>query len=537
MARPRGDFDKMQIKKLLLAWSPVLVTVLFVVSCSNISPSKPSAVSSAKSLGPELARGLELYTKHCASCHGETGLGDGEAEYLLSPKPRDFSGGKFRLTSTESGLPSESDIVDTLRMGMAGSSMPSWGHFSDNDVKALAKTVKHLAIEGKVTRLKADDDSMTRKEALEIANEVFEPGPVVKIAPEIKSTGAQMALGKKLYTANCAKCHDDDGRGRKKTDMKNGEGRAIFSRDFSQGIFKGGSEGVNLARRIRRGMPGTPMPATEYTEEQLWAVVHYTQQFIKPGAQERVLQKQKLFVAERATGEVNANPSHPDWNNYEATFVPVMPLWWRHDRIEGCEIQAAHDGKKLAVRLVWEDSARNDSMLRQKEFTDGAAIQLSAGDNPPFFAMGSKDDEVTIWYWKAAWKKDLERGHGSLRDAHPNMPVEHHDHGAPGGPAYHTAAHAGNPVSQKAHPSAVENLGAGGFGTLTTRAAAVQNIKGEAHWENGKWSVVFVSNLEGDAMVSPGETISIALALWDGNAGDRNGQKSVTIWHKLEIQK
>ena len=175
-------------------------------------------------------------------------------------------------------------------------------------------------------------------------------------------------------------------------------------------------------------------------------------------------------------------------------------------------------------------------MLVQQGFTDGSAVQLSPSDDPPFFAMGAKDDEVTIWYWKAAWKKDLERGHGSLKDAHPNMPTDHHSFGAPDGPAYHTAEHTGNPVSQKHHASSVENLGAEGFGTLTTRAAGAQNIDGQAQWEKGKWSVVFVSDLEDGAGATPGETISIALALWDGDAGDRNGQKSVTIWHKLRIE-
>ncbi|MDP6490624.1 MAG: c-type cytochrome [Kiritimatiellia bacterium] len=512
----------MQIKTFLLTWCLVFTT--------------GSLLMAAELSDRALKQGMELYDKHCASCHGETGQGDGEAEYLLSPKPRDFSGGSFRLTSTESGLPSDADIVDTLRMGMAGSSMPSWGHFEDRDLETLAATVRHLAVEGKVADLLADDDRMTRKEALEIAHDVFEAGPVVKISPEPKPTPKQLAVGKDLYTANCANCHDADGRGKNKLDMKNDEGRAIFSRDFTQGIFKGGSGGVDLARRIRRGMPGTPMPGTDYTDDQLWAVTHYVQQFVKPGAQERVLQKQKIFVAARAEGVINPNPSHPDWSNYASTFVPVMPLWWRHDRIEGCELQAAHDGTKLAIRLSWSDATRDDSMLAQHGFTDGSAVQLSSSDDPPFFAMGAKDDEVSIWYWKAALTKDMARGRGTVADAHPNMPREPHNFGAPDGPPFHTGEHAGNPVSQTCPVSPVESLGAAGFGTLTTRGAAAQTITGEAHWEKGRWSVVFVSDLKDGAGATPGDTISIALALWDGAAGDRNGQKSVTIWHKLRIE-
>ena len=34
-----------------------------------------------------LARGANLYKEHCASCHGATGAGDGEAAKDLSPRP------------------------------------------------------------------------------------------------------------------------------------------------------------------------------------------------------------------------------------------------------------------------------------------------------------------------------------------------------------------------------------------------------------------------------------------------------------------
>ena len=55
------------------------------------------------------------------------------------------------------------------------------------------------------------------------------------------------------------------------------------------------------------------------------------------------------------------------------------------------------------------------------------------------------------------------------------------------------------------------------------------------------WQVAFVHKLgaeeEGDDVVlAPGKSLSIAFAVWDGHAGDRNGQKSVTIWHQLVLE-
>src|SRR5262245_26103226 len=70
-----------------------------------------SSTQAAAELDPILARGLSLYAANCAACHGETGLGDGRASYLLYPKPRNFSQGAFRITSTKSGMPSDQDLL------------------------------------------------------------------------------------------------------------------------------------------------------------------------------------------------------------------------------------------------------------------------------------------------------------------------------------------------------------------------------------------------------------------------------------------
>jgi len=40
--------------------------------------------------------GKVLYTKHCASCHGKTGLGDGVKSRMLKDFPGDFSGAYYQ---------------------------------------------------------------------------------------------------------------------------------------------------------------------------------------------------------------------------------------------------------------------------------------------------------------------------------------------------------------------------------------------------------------------------------------------------------
>src|SRR5688572_20243647 len=102
--------------------APEKSTPAIALAASQPSSTQPTILNDAL-----LARGTQLYVKQCAACHGAQGLGDGPAAYLLYPKPRDFSQGTFRLTSTKSGLPTDDDLLQTLKRGMPGSAMPSWG--------------------------------------------------------------------------------------------------------------------------------------------------------------------------------------------------------------------------------------------------------------------------------------------------------------------------------------------------------------------------------------------------------------------------
>ena len=53
-------------------------------------------------LGTEAQResGKTLYLKYCSQCHGEKGDGEGYATPHLSPRPRDFTKGKFKVRIT-----------------------------------------------------------------------------------------------------------------------------------------------------------------------------------------------------------------------------------------------------------------------------------------------------------------------------------------------------------------------------------------------------------------------------------------------------
>src|SRR6186997_48140 len=71
-----------------------------------------------------------LYEQRCAVCHGKTGRGDGPFAGLLDPRPRDFTTGRFKFRSTETGsLPTDEDLAASITNGLHGTSMPSWKKF------------------------------------------------------------------------------------------------------------------------------------------------------------------------------------------------------------------------------------------------------------------------------------------------------------------------------------------------------------------------------------------------------------------------
>ncbi|MEK7334979.1 MAG: cytochrome c, partial [Candidatus Binatota bacterium] len=109
--------------KSLFSSIAVAFLLLFAASIINTAELKPPPSS------PKLiALGKQLYNKQCAACHGPQGRGDGEAAYLLYPKPRDFVAAKYRMISTWDRIPTDQDLFDTIARGMPGSAMPSWGH-------------------------------------------------------------------------------------------------------------------------------------------------------------------------------------------------------------------------------------------------------------------------------------------------------------------------------------------------------------------------------------------------------------------------
>jgi len=83
----------------------------------------------------ESARGL--YSTNCASCHGETGLGDGPAGLVMNPKPRNFHASEGWTNGRK-----VSEIYKTLEEGIVRNGMASFNYIPPAERFALAHLVR-----------------------------------------------------------------------------------------------------------------------------------------------------------------------------------------------------------------------------------------------------------------------------------------------------------------------------------------------------------------------------------------------------------
>jgi len=75
-----------------------------------------------------LPLGQRVYLQHCQVCHGREGRGNGAAPPSMSPRPRDFTQGKFKYKSSAAeAAPTEEDLLRTVRDGLQASAMPAFG--------------------------------------------------------------------------------------------------------------------------------------------------------------------------------------------------------------------------------------------------------------------------------------------------------------------------------------------------------------------------------------------------------------------------
>jgi mono/diheme cytochrome c family protein len=101
----------------------------------------------AASAAGNAAAGKALYTTNCASCHGDSGKGDGPVGKSLNPPPRDYTKADFKFDTDKDGKAgTDADLKAVIKNGAmkyGGSPlMAPWPAFTDAQLDDLVAYIR-----------------------------------------------------------------------------------------------------------------------------------------------------------------------------------------------------------------------------------------------------------------------------------------------------------------------------------------------------------------------------------------------------------
>ena len=494
---------------------PLVIAALLAATCTSPVPNPPEPMRTVAQ-----RRGAELYARHCAVCHGADGDADTVVAGLLLPRPTPFRMGLFKLVSTTNGMPTEDDLVATLRRGMPGSTMMGWGWLPEDDLRTLAREVRLLAIQGRADSIHQTAAIAGRPipmaQATELAERELLPGPTVDAGEPAAITPGNLAEGERLYRQHCASCHGDDGRGLPEQQQWQTDGTWLWPRDFTAGYLRGDAGHRDLAFRIRAGMPGAHMPPTRLATAETEALVNYVRSMIPETARDHHVQWRRTIRIAKVAALPPADAAG-ELTGVDTVRLPLAPLWWRPEAPSEVALRAAHDGKDLVLQLEWADATRTDRPGPEAGIGDGAAVQFARSIDPPLFAMGSSAQPVNVWRWHA-FDPAAMAGITDLA-MHQGLDV---------------------PVGDPRPRPVEESIEMAGIRSAGQRAGSGLPLRGTTEWRDGRWLATFrralVARTGREVDLTFAGPLVFAVAIWDGAIDRHAGSKAITTWHVLELE-
>ncbi len=212
-----------------------------------------------------------------------SGDGNGPAAPYMTPRPRDFRQGRFKIRTTETGsLPTDDDIERSIRQGMRIGDAGRQPFLSDADVDVLVAKVKSFS-----------------------ARFQTEQPKVVTLGPEVPSSPESIAAGKEVFDRLlCSGCHGTDGAGADAvaTDFDDDWGRPMRATNLTEPwTFRGGATPRDIHLRFRTGMNGSPMPsfATAATNPEMWNLANYVASMARKPVWKMTADEVKAFTRHR----------------------------------------------------------------------------------------------------------------------------------------------------------------------------------------------------------------------------------------------
>ncbi len=208
----------------------------------------------------------------------------------------------------------------------------------------------------------------------------------------------------------------------------------------------------------------------------------------------------------QATAERLLDPEAAEWKAAAGHTVPLQPTpiglqnapyiqaAWKgrpYGRTKALDVRVLTNGSWLLLRLSWPAARRVAWVTDDDVFPDAAGVLFPLdGRDAPLIEMGSPEQPVNAWYWRA----DVEK------------------------PA---------------------NIIATGRGTTSKQADSP--LAGRGLWQSGVWEVAIgrpldVAGAAAAPLAAVGK-VKVAFAVWEGANQERVGLKAYSPeWHELVIE-
>jgi len=161
--------------------------------------------------------------------------------------------------------------------------------------------------------------------------------------------------------------------------------------------------------------------------------------------------------------------------------------------VKELRVRALHNGLRIFFRLEWDDPTPNYRITEDTVFADGAGILFPLRGDADITTMGSVDQKVNAWYWRADFGDQPK------------------------------------------------NVTGGGVGASQWLEGG--SLSAKSRWADGVWRLVigrpFAVPESADEAVplEPGKKVKVGFAIWEGSVGERAGFKAFSQeWRELEIE-
>jgi mono/diheme cytochrome c family protein len=469
----------------------LFLTLLPLTLIQERPPAPPASEQDPAPAPATDARGL--YALHCSPCHGETGRGDGPAARFLDPPPRDFKTGAFRFVTTTNGIPSDKDLFEVIAAGLNGTAMLPFGHLPHDQIGLLVEQIRGFHREGLRERYRELAES--EHELEEWVRLDTTAGPAIPLGVGPPDNVEARARGRLHFVALCSPCHGTDGRGRDLPDRQTVEGYAVRSRNFTHGVIKGGSQPDEIFRRIRAGLPGTPMPSTPESalgDARVWELVHYLGTLLPRGAQELHDAIRGVIPVARIEGPLPTAPDDARFESADPVHVALAPFRAADAAAPGVIVRALHDGENIILQMRWPDATLDRPDRDRPTAPDGAAIRLTNIELPPVLPIPGLPLPLDRALWVAG-----------------PMPP-------PDDPVY-AATGFENPDSVCKAPIGPQHVGAG-------------------TWRDGIWTALMAVRPEKAGEVRVGAPMQLSIAIFDGATTRGPLPQAFSNWQILEFR-